>query len=67
MECFNQVLGQDRLDQNAGRSRGLDPKAGRGLVRSGQENDITGMAPADLLGGLNAIDTGSRRTSIRMR
>jgi hypothetical protein len=60
MECFNQVLGQDRLDQNAGRSRGLDPKAGRGLVRSGQENDITGMAPADLLGGLNAIDTASQ-------
>jgi hypothetical protein len=56
LEGSNEVLGQDWLDQHVGRSRGVDPEAGRGFIRSGRKDDITGVPLADLLGGLDAID-----------
>jgi hypothetical protein len=53
----NQVLGQDWLDQHAGRICCLDPKASRGFVRPGQEDDLAGMGLPDLADRLDAIQS----------
>ena len=57
LEGSNEVLGQDWLDQHAGRSRGFDSKTGRGFVRPGQEDDLAGMGLPDLADRLDAIQS----------
>jgi hypothetical protein len=50
------VLGQDRLDQHVGRSRGVDPKAGRDFVRLGRKDNPAGTLLANSLSGFDTID-----------
>jgi hypothetical protein len=59
LECSNQVQGQDRLEQHAGRLRCLDPEAGRGFVWPSRKDDPAGTLLANSLSGFDAIDAAS--------
>ena len=54
------MLRQDWLDQHVGRSRGVNPKAGRSFVRPRQEDDPTETLLANSLSGFDAIDAASQ-------
>jgi hypothetical protein len=56
LEGSNEVLGQDWLDQHVGRSRGVDPKAGRDFVRPGRKDDPAWTLLANSLSGFDTID-----------
>ena len=56
LEGSNEVLGQDWLDQHVGRSRGVDPKAGRDFIRPGRKDDPAGTLLANTLSSFDAID-----------
>ena len=56
LEGSNEVLGQDWLDQHVGRSRGVDPKAGRYFIRPGRKDDPAGTLLANSLSSFDTID-----------